>query len=506
MARDLGSRSVGQRLSKSFSGHASERFAQPADQAPQLFEISARQRLSRILELGASLLGAPHAAIVKVADSSMRFIAGVGFDLDVVPIRWSFEAAGYSPEEIVAFEDTSSNRCFARIPVFGQLYRYFVHAPINRDRSGHWTCMIFGAKHPRQRPGDAQTRFIRRLAAIAAAEIDLLDSVTGFLHRVALGLWTADDVGRIIATSSLPAALIDASGRIHATSESGSRLFKDERHGFSDARAAAGRESLVRALARFLELANTPLMTEAALPSSETPEPRTYVIGVAPLSQFNDGAKYGAVVAIDVSQARDALTAVESAIHSPLRIGDTVANWPSVEFLLSTLVRRRSIRKRNGATYLALRQWRAAVKKCQLNAMRALKLNPDPTFVSLVSDELAVAAREVFGAKQFAAVAPIPCGHSRSVNCLSVLLARAVAARLRTPMIETFEPMPSPGVSHPRENLKRDSLRLRVPAPGPLLLLDDVATSGQHIGEAQSLLLPSAGVVHSLVWIGGDAA
>ena len=40
----------------------------------------------------------------------------------------------------------------------------------------------------------------------------------------------------------------------------------------------------------------------------------------------------------------------------------------------------------------------------------------------------------------------------------------------------------------------------------PILLVDDVATSGAHIEEAVKLLKPHCGTVMAVAWIGGDAA
>jgi predicted amidophosphoribosyltransferase len=41
-------------------------------------------------------------------------------------------------------------------------------------------------------------------------------------------------------------------------------------------------------------------------------------------------------------------------------------------------------------------------------------------------------------------------------------------------------------------------------APGPVILVDDVATSGAHIEEAVKLLKPGCGAVLAVVWISGD--
>ena len=42
--------------------------------------------------------------------------------------------------------------------------------------------------------------------------------------------------------------------------------------------------------------------------------------------------------------------------------------------------------------------------------------------------------------------------------------------------------------------------------PGPVILVDDVATSGAHVEEAVKLLRPVCGAVLAVVWISGDKA
>ncbi len=63
-----------------------------------------------------------------------------------------------------------------------------------------------------------------------------------------------------------------------------------------------------------------------------------------------------------------------------------------------------------------------------------------------------------------------------------------------------------PGSSHPKTNAKRAPMRLAAPVEGPVLLVDDVATSGRHIEEASLLLrAQTAGAVLAVAWIGGSA-
>jgi predicted amidophosphoribosyltransferase len=48
-------------------------------------------------------------------------------------------------------------------------------------------------------------------------------------------------------------------------------------------------------------------------------------------------------------------------------------------------------------------------------------------------------------------------------------------------------------------------MTLATPLQGPVLLVDDVATSGRHIEEATELLRAKGASVLAVAWIGGDA-
>jgi adenine/guanine phosphoribosyltransferase-like PRPP-binding protein len=86
------------------------------------------------------------------------------------------------------------------------------------------------------------------------------------------------------------------------------------------------------------------------------------------------------------------------------------------------------------------------------------------------------------------------------------LKSRALGLLTGLPVIQAFINEPLDGVSHPKQNLKRPPLKLVRIINDPVLLVDDVATSGAHIEEAVSLLKPACGAVLPVVWIGGDSA
>ena len=172
---------------------------------------------------------------------------------------------------------------------------------------------------------------------------------------------------------------------------------------------------------------------------------------------------------------------------------------------METLIERSPIRARRDMSYLTLRSWRGPIKDYQIKALRALKAAPPDAFVESIAMEIETAVGRVIGKSAFGAVTPMPCGHSRIERCLSVRIAERVAGRLGVPMVEAFESVRRPGVSHPIDNARRPLLRLARGVEAQVLLVDDVATSGRHLEEAVALLRPHAAAVFPVAWIGGES-
>jgi hypothetical protein len=169
-------------------------------------------------------------------------------------------------------------------------------------------------------------------------------------------------------------------------------------------------------------------------------------------------------------------------------------------FLLSTLVRQKRLLRRGAVPYHALARWRASIKESQIVALKALKRDPGDLFLNAVVEEMATAAGALFGTGTFQAVAHVPCGNSGPL-CLAARLATLLAERLGVEFVDAFEPLPPSGGTHPRSNIRRQSMTLRDAPRVPVLLIDDVATSGAHIEEAAMLLRAAAPAVLPLVWI-----
>lgn len=172
-------------------------------------------------------------------------------------------------------------------------------------------------------------------------------------------------------------------------------------------------------------------------------------------------------------------------------------------FLLSTLAKRTSIRNRKDVSYVTLRTWAKPIKEYQLNALKIIKSRPDPMFIDEVATEMAAHVKRLFGVPRVGCLVPVPCGHSASTECLSVLITRSLSAKLNVPYFDALAHEPRKGSSHPRKNpaLARPKL-VSDAAHESVLLIDDVATSGRHIELAVQSLRSRAQHVTAIAWIG----
>jgi hypothetical protein len=170
------------------------------------------------------------------------------------------------------------------------------------------------------------------------------------------------------------------------------------------------------------------------------------------------------------------------------------------DFLLSTLIRRRSMRVRRDLVYFGVRSWRSPLKSYQISAMRALKRNPPPAFLRTVAAEVADEAARIAGRQAFQSVTAVPCGHS-GPDGFSQQLGLEVARHLQLPFARVFAYRPVSGSSHPKTNVSRPPMQMIASPAGNTLLVDDIATSGAHIAEAGTMLRRAGTHVTPLAWI-----
>jgi len=176
---------------------------------------------------------------------------------------------------------------------------------------------------------------------------------------------------------------------------------------------------------------------------------------------------------------------------------------PPADPAIGSLVWRPSVYSRNDVAYVIARSWRADVKKSDVGALKEAKRCCAPAVLGAAAADLVAVARTLGGPLTGWTVTTVPCGHSRRHDCFGKQLAQHVADRLGLPFLEVWADRFVSGVSHPKEFAKLPALEWRAVPPGPMLLVDDVATSGWHIEEGLTALRGHDVAALGLVWIGG---
>ncbi len=174
---------------------------------------------------------------------------------------------------------------------------------------------------------------------------------------------------------------------------------------------------------------------------------------------------------------------------------------PISKFLFDTLVPKHRLLGRNGAAYLAVRQWRKSIKPYQLKAVEAIKATDEHISLDNIAAEMAAAVQKIYG-NLFTVVVPIPGGSSGRQKSFSVALAEAVADKMKIPCKDILIGQPvAKGASHPKKSASLKPYTLREKISGYILVVDDVATSGRHIELAIDALKPGSDFCAAVAWI-----
>lgn len=172
------------------------------------------------------------------------------------------------------------------------------------------------------------------------------------------------------------------------------------------------------------------------------------------------------------------------------------------EFLLTTLVRKESIREVGKISFMTARAWRASVKDIQIKSLRILKRALPPKFVEAAGRDVACVARKIHGDHAFNLVVPVPCGHSGRPDCLSVRMAEVVAREIHAGFSNVLEGRLMKGSSHPMQSQNFVRPRLKAVVRGKVLVIDDVCTTGRHISMSIAALREAGADAFGLAWIG----
>lgn len=186
-----------------------------------------------------------------------------------------------------------------------------------------------------------------------------------------------------------------------------------------------------------------------------------------------------------------------------------VPSWPESAAAaspspLGSLVARSGLYRRNGIAWASCRTWRRNAKTADIAILRAAKAELDPGIIAAAADELAELARALLGRPAAHwCVSTVAVWHSRRPDSLPVRVARGVAERLQLSFVRLFADRFVSGSSHPRQHDRLPPVTWLAAPPGPVLLVDDVATSGWHIEEALTAIRARDIPALAVVWISG---
>ena len=109
-----------------------------------------------------------------------------------------------------------------------------------------------------------------------------------------------------------------------------------------------------------------------------------------------------------------------------------------------------------------------------------------------IAAEMASEIGNLVGAGAFRAIVPMPCSNAQNSTCLSREIARSLGNAAQPARSSWRSPRQRAKALHTRRKiLRRAKMSVKDDVAGPVILVDDVATSGAHVEEAVHLLKPS---------------
>jgi hypothetical protein len=173
--------------------------------------------------------------------------------------------------------------------------------------------------------------------------------------------------------------------------------------------------------------------------------------------------------------------------------------------IFSSLIKRTRIRSRGNCSFVTLRCWNPKYKAKQIEQVKSMKSISSSGIIKCVAKELADHLSGTFGTIRELVVTSVPGGHSCSELSFSAKIAIEVARRLRTNHVKVWEDRPRAGSPFPRPAHERPALKWIAHPRQPVILIDDVVTSGSHMEECLHALRSNGIPTFGIAWIGGEA-
>lgn len=440
-------------------------------------------------------------------DGMSRVIAGYGIAHPIISWKFDFRTAPYGPKDTVLVADASENPEFHAVLGDSALSRthFFFRMPIPFPGASTIALIVFGTD-ARPRVNERHVRLAGEIASeigqefgelISAEKAEFMPDTLGFAYE-GLAAW--------LETHAQPLALADSQLKllmVNANLRSMHRDLAALPFGADPFGVIPAGELLRPMMARALETGESTPEIEICHEAPRTKRRRFYSVMGSPIRVVDQQEPLIVVSLREITREILAHQAFEKEFAEtiePMHPAEA-----TVSFLAQTLVQRRSLRSRNGVSFVTARAWREPIRAHQIKALKLLKESaPQRLAVSIAKDMLGE-IDALLGRGAFRSIVPVPCGHSGQPRCLSRHVALELSLLLDIPVVEALRLPQSDEGSHPKKNTRRASMNLSRPPEGPTLIVDDVATSGAHIEEACRLLRTEGIAVMGLAWIGGNA-
>ena len=463
----------------------------------------ARSQVKHLLQVACTLSRAETAVVVIVRDGTSSVLAALGAQTENATFRWPDDYMPYHPERTHVISEVADLQLARAVRAILGNYKtgMLVRVPIS-IKANHTLAMLLHATEPTPPPNKTELTILKSIARGLATELEEL-------------------VDEVLRSSAAPTAIalnrLELAEEVHQ--DPGIRLLLDSQLHFV-ALSPSAIKSLVADNGNFGNRSDQPF--GGAFPSSITHLfKRTLDTGVSSpevevVVNINGIRKTVNLRASPVRPLNSPVDLLDVSVHE---VGDTesssyllesnmqhakVAAGAAGSFLIDTLVRKRSIKDVDSIGYITVRAWRNAVKKHQVSALRAVKENDPESIAQFAGIECADEINTLVGNKVFKYVVPVPCGHKEPDKCLSAAIARVIGAELGLPVIFAFANADQPDLTSTRRNGRRSKMRLIQQVPGPALLINDVASTGMSLAEAQKILNEAGTDAFAMAWIGGD--
>ncbi|CAN1541339.1 Phosphoribosyltransferase domain [Rhabdaerophilaceae bacterium] len=447
------------------------------------------------------------AAVLVISDGGLsRVLAGYGTAHSMISTRVNFSTLPYDAKETLLVSDASNRPDLHALLGDVALARtdFFFRTPVPFSGTSTLGILAFGQK-PRPNIGERQVRLACEVAQeisrefadlIAPEKAEVRPDTLGFVYA-GMVAWLEGHHRPLAALDSNLSLLV--SNKLFA--KLGPKLARLPSGTDFFSHVATG-DCLRPMMQRAIQSGESTPEIEICIEYPPSTERRYFSVMGSPIKVVDRPEPLIIVSIIEITREVLEHSAFEE--RSANLVEQAHPAEATVSFLAETLVQRRSLRSRKGISFIVARAWREPIRSHQIKALKLLKETAAQRLAVSIAQDLLNEIDALLGRGAFRGIVPVPCGHSAQSQCLSRHIALELAVLLDVPVVEALRLPQSRESSHPKKNIRRSRMSLSRPPEGPVLVIDDVATSGAHMEEACRLLREQKVAVLGLAWIGGN--